>query len=223
MTSEGKKSRENAVFQQVEPTSTANEIKEAEVSHASTPETKTDGNVSPAPKIMQEEKTVPLDKYLRVVADFENYKKRSLREQKEFSINALKKFILELLPVIDDFDRVMKYSGNIQSLDTLVDGIRMIHSRLIQTLNKFGVTTWDSKGEKFDPEKHHALSRIISDTISENTIVDEIKRGYMLNGRIIRPAEVIVSLAPEVPGDENAKQLETPPSDSKNSQTTSTE
>lgn len=223
MKSEEKHVGKNTTSQQLESTDTKNEIKEAEASTISSQETKTDVSPSSNPQTVQEEKTVPLDKYLRLMADFENYKKRVLREQNEFLINALKKFVLELLPVIDDFDKAIEYSGNIQSLDTFVDGIRMIHSRLIQTLTKFGVTTWDSKGEKFDPEKHHALSRVISDTTPENTIVDEVKRGYMLNGRIIRPAEVIVAFAPETPCDENAKSLETPQSDTKNSQTTSTE
>jgi molecular chaperone GrpE len=209
MKPDDKKTERNTVSERPESTGTNEKKNEGTGVTSSTVESKAEVNVTSSSGTMQEEKTVPLDKYLRLAADFDNYRKRVAKERNELLFNALKNFVLELLPVVDDFDRAIAQEGNSQSVDSFMEGFRMIHARLLQIFDKLGVTTWNSKGEKFDPDKHHALSRVISDKLPDNTVVEEIRRGYMLNGRIIRPAEVIVSSLPEVIEDKSKPEGET--------------
>ncbi|MBI5700410.1 nucleotide exchange factor GrpE [Candidatus Saganbacteria bacterium] len=130
------------------------------------------------------------DKYLRALADFDNYKKRQAVEQENFVQFANENIIRELLPILDNFSRAIVSSKSHK--DALIKGIALVKKQLEDTLSKFGVKEIQSMGLLFDPNIHEAILQKESDQ-PENTIIEETQKGYLLNGRVIRPAMVIVS------------------------------
>jgi len=142
------------------------------------------------------------DQYLRKAADFENYRKRMIREKQELTDFANQNLILDLLPVIDDFERAIKSaeSGSaMQSSDfkTFYDGVTMIEKRLYTDLeNKWGLKRFDSEGQPFDPNRHEALQVEKAAGIQEPVVKEDYVKGYMLKDKVIRFAKVKV-LMPE--------------------------
>jgi len=145
-----------------------------------------------------EEKTKELeelkDRYLRVCADFDNYRKRTVREIKEIREIATEHLIKELLPVLDNFERALKHVPDPE--DVFVSGIRMVFSQLKDILMARGLLPLESVGQPFNPNVHDALAQIESEQ-PEGTVVQEYEKGYMLGKRVLRPAKVIVSKLPE--------------------------
>lgn len=125
----------------------------------------------------------------RVQADFENYQKRVERERKEFICFANENIIRELLIVVDDFEKALPATKD--------EGFKMIYTKLIKMLHKYSVKPVPAKGEKFDAFKHEVLCTAKTNECPEGTILDEIQKGYEMNGRIIRYAKVKVAKAPE--------------------------
>ena len=127
------------------------------------------------------------DKYLRLYAEFDNFKRRSTKEKLELMSTAAESTILDLLPVLDDFDRA-ESSGEVAT-----EGIQMVKSKLFSTLKSKGLTAMESNHVDFDPELHEAITEIPSPTPElKNKIVDTIEKGYYLNDKIIRFAKVVV-------------------------------
>jgi molecular chaperone GrpE len=131
------------------------------------------------------------DKYLRLFAEFDNYKKRSHKERLEQSKSAGIEVIISLLPVLDDFSRATRQmEGN---SDASTQGIRLIYQKLASILEAKGLKQMKSIGEVFNPELHDAISEIsIPGEESKGKVVDEIESGYYLNDKIIRHAKVVV-------------------------------
>jgi molecular chaperone GrpE len=133
------------------------------------------------------------DEYLagwqRAKADFLNYQKEEARRQEEFSKWALAAFMSELLPIIDSFDVALAEIKN----EAEALGLKLIRSQLLSTLAKYGLEPIPvQKGDQFDPELHEAISREPSDQ-AEDTIVEEVQKGYRLHARVLRPAKVKVA------------------------------
>jgi molecular chaperone GrpE len=127
------------------------------------------------------------DKYLRLMAEFDNYRRRTAREQLELRRTAGRDTILAFIPVVDDFDRAEK-SGEIVS-----DGLRLLHQKMQTILTKLGVEVMETNEQPFDVNLHEALTEIPAPTETlKGHIIDTIERGYMLNGNVIRVAKVIV-------------------------------
>lgn len=127
------------------------------------------------------------DKYIRLVAEFENFKKRNFKEKLEMMKNAAQDTMSALLPVLDDFDRAAN------SPEGLSEGILLIHNKLKSILENKGLKPMESTGEPFDPELHEALTEIPAPTEElKGKIVDTIEKGYQLNDKIIRHAKVVV-------------------------------
>jgi molecular chaperone GrpE len=127
------------------------------------------------------------DKHLRLMAEFDNYRRRTAREQLELRKTAGRDILLEFLPVVDDFDRAEK-SGELVS-----DGLRLLHQKMQTVLRKQGVEAMETNGEPFDVNIHEALTEIPAPTEElKGKIIDTIERGYTLNGSVIRIAKVIV-------------------------------
>jgi molecular chaperone GrpE len=141
------------------------------------------------------------DQYLRKAAEFENFRKRITREKQEAIDFANQTLLLDLIPIIDDFERAIKSAENAAAsspeFTSLYEGIGMIEKRLVSQLeNKWGLTRFDSAGAVFDPIRHEAIMMEKSVEISEPTVAEDFLKGYMLKDRVVRSAKVKV-LMPE--------------------------
>ena len=133
------------------------------------------------------------DKYLRLFAEFENYKKRNTRERLDLLKTAGQSTIQKILPVLDDFDRAKKSADDESSNEQLSEGVLMVYNRLYTVLGNCGLTSMESNGEVFDPELHEAITEIPApDDSMKGKIIDTVEKGYSLNDKIIRFAKVVV-------------------------------
>ncbi|MFH0772591.1 MAG: nucleotide exchange factor GrpE [Candidatus Omnitrophota bacterium] len=133
------------------------------------------------------------DKMLRFQADFENYKKRLDRERLDFIKYANENLVISLLNVMDDFERAVDSAKNSNDVKALLQGVEMIRRHFQSTLEDNGLTKIDPKGQPFDPERHEAVTHIETDEYPDNTVVEVLRKGYGLNGKVLRPAVVKVS------------------------------
>ncbi len=128
------------------------------------------------------------DKYIRLVAEFENYKKRTIREKLDLLKTASQDTLTALLPVLDDFDRA-KNSG-----EAFSEGVTLVYNKLENTLRNMGLQPMNSTGENFDPEKHEAVTEIaLGDESMKGKVFDTVERGYLLHDKIIRFAKVVIA------------------------------
>lgn len=125
------------------------------------------------------------DKYIRLLAEFENFKKRSAKERIDFSKFASQELITSLLTVIDDFEREVK-AGQ------ATEGSKLIHTKLVQILKQKGLQEMDSTGQLFDPALHEAITELPVGDDQKNKIIDTVEKGYYLSDKIIRYAKVVV-------------------------------
>jgi len=135
------------------------------------------------------------ERVLRVTADFENYKKRVEREMNDFRKFANESLVKEILPIVDNLERALGtgHGSNGDALEALRQGVEMTLKGLTDGLKKFGVVPVDALEKPFDPNLHQAVSQEETDRFPENTVCQELQRGYMLNDRLLRPAMVVVS------------------------------
>ncbi len=146
------------------------------------------------PESLEEIKALQ-DKYLRLAAEFDNYKRLSLREQRDSARFANEGLLKELLPILDNLERAVRSSKEKQRRDGLIQGVELTLKQFMETLAKFGVRPIASVGQAFDPSRHEAVARVESNTVPAGSVVDEFQRGYYLHDRILRPAMVTVSAA----------------------------
>ena len=132
------------------------------------------------------------DRFLRERADLENYRKRVNREKEELLNYGNKSLIEEILPVVDNLERALAHASE-DGLGALVEGIRMTHGMLLNSLKKFGVSPLETSGAPFDPAFHQAMAQIPTDDHAPNTVIEEYQKGYKLKERLLRPAMVTVS------------------------------
>ena len=135
----------------------------------------------------------PDDRYLRLQADFENFRKRTLREKQDIYKRANEDIMQELLPVLDHQDLAFSSLSEEAIKDPVVQGFKMVSDQLLSTLNKFGLTQIEANGEEFDPHLHEAVSHMPSSDVDENHVTVQVRRGYMLGKQLLRPAQVVVS------------------------------
>lgn len=132
------------------------------------------------------------EKHLRLLAEFDNYKKRTSRERYELLNTASKDVLLALLPVIDDFERALKI-GEASQEEGYAEGVRMIYSRLLNILQTQGLKAMESTGQTFDADLHEAITEVPADNPSlKGKVIDTIEKGYFLHDKIIRHAKVVV-------------------------------
>ena len=158
---------------------------------------KQDEALSPQSELMAktEELQTLNDRYLRLAAEFENYKRRTQRDQGDTIRFANEKLLKDLLPTVDNLERALQCSRKQADSEGFLEGVELTYKQFLDTLEKLGVSQVASIGEPFDPTKHQAVGQIESSTITENCIVDEYQKGYFLQDRILRPAMVTVSRA----------------------------
>ena len=133
------------------------------------------------------------DKYLRLYSEFDNYRKRTLREKSELIKTASSGIILDLLPVLDDFDRAIQNSETTDQCEVIKEGERLILAKLKRILEQKGLQEMKTIGEPFDTDQHDAVTNVTapSDDL-KGKIIDQTQKGYTLNGKVIRYAKVVV-------------------------------
>jgi len=136
------------------------------------------------------------ERYLRLYAEFENYKKRAQRDQLDYTKFAAEKVIKELLPVVDNLERAVAHARSANADPSIVDGVGLIVRQFLDALGKCGCVPIEAVGKPFDPAFHQALAQVESSDHEPNTVVEEAQRGYLLHGRILRPSLVTVSRRP---------------------------
>jgi molecular chaperone GrpE len=137
------------------------------------------------------------DRLLRMAADFENYKKRAAREKEDWTKFANEDLIRAVLPFIDNLERAVNHAQKVADTGVLIEGVRLTIQQILQSLNKFGLSSFQSVGKPFDPAVHEAMLVIETDQHEPNQVVEEFQKGYLLNDRLLRPATVSVSKPPE--------------------------
>jgi molecular chaperone GrpE len=135
------------------------------------------------------------DRALRLQADFDNTRKRFEKDKQEFVKFANEGLILELLTVLDDLERTLELApDDSKELSVFLKGVEMILAHLYELLKEHGVKPIDGEGKIFDPSFHEALMQVENKELPEHTIVEELQKGYLLNGRVIRTSKVKVSV-----------------------------
>ena len=133
--------------------------------------------------------------YLRSLADYDNARKRMAAERRELRQLAICELIADLLPTIDNLERAMEVSPD-SDLDSVLKGVKMTYRQIMQVLEKENVHCIDALGKSFDPNLHEAVGREESGEHEENTVIDEVQKGYKTDSRVIRPSMVRVSKLP---------------------------
>jgi molecular chaperone GrpE len=131
----------------------------------------------------------------RLQADFENYRRRARREQDELMNCANEKVIAELLPVLDNLERALEAAAKGGDLLCFIDGVNMIYRQLLCILEKEGLRPMETVGQTFNPEIHHAVMQVETAEYADNTIIEQVLKGYLLKEKVLRPAMVKVAKA----------------------------
>lgn len=146
----------------------------------------------------QEEKQILMDKYFRLAADFDNFRKRTARQMEENRKAVLEQVLLDFLEVTDNFDRALKSAKTAEDMSSIVSGIEQLSRQFFSILEKYGLEKIKSeKASEFDPHRHEAVQHIETSEVPDNTIVEVYKTGYALNSKVIRPAMVSVARNPD--------------------------
>ena len=133
------------------------------------------------------------DKFIRLYAEFDNYKKRTVRERLDLIKTAGSELIGDLLPVLDDFDRAKKSAEDENSNEVFSEGVTLVYNKIHGILKNKGLEAMETNGEDFDPEMHEAITEIPAPSEDlKGKILDTIEKGYTLNSKIIRHAKVVV-------------------------------
>jgi len=147
----------------------------------------------PLEKTAEEKYAEINDKYLRLYADFENFRKRASKERLDQLKYAGEDVLKQLIPVMDDFDRAIKASEQTTDVKTIKEGVQLIYNKFKNLLTQSGVAEMNAAGKVFDPELHDAVTNIPAPKEDlKGKIVEEVEKGYWLNGKVLRHAKVVV-------------------------------
>jgi len=134
------------------------------------------------------------ERLLRVSAEFENYKKRASRDLAELRKFSNQSLIKEMLSVIDNLELAMNSTNGHKTIDEgLLQGLDMTHKEILKVFEKFNVKPIEAKGHAFDPTFHEAVMQEATDEFDENTVINELQKGYLIHDRLLRPAMVVVA------------------------------
>lgn len=133
------------------------------------------------------------DKYIRLFSEFDNFRKRTAKEKLDLMSTAGGDIIKVMLPVIDDFERAIANNDNAEDVESIKEGFKLIHHKLVHNLTNKGLQPMDSMSEEFDVNKHEALTQIPAPSEDlKGKVVDVIEKGYLLNDKVLRFAKVVV-------------------------------
>jgi molecular chaperone GrpE len=151
------------------------------------------GDDTPEDRARQDELDQCRDLLLRKAAEFDNYRKRTERERREQADRSVSDVLLELLPILDDFERAMSTDAGREGADPYRLGVALIHRQLLDLLKRRGVRPIDAVGTQFDPHLHQAVTTEIVEGARDGEVLEELRRGYMIGERLLRPAMVKVA------------------------------
>lgn len=132
------------------------------------------------------------DKFLRLYAEFDNYRRRTNKEKVELIANANERLLLDLIPTVDDFERAIANNGNVEDIEAVKEGFVLIYNKFKSTLESKGLKQMHAKGENFDSDLHEAIANIPGDESQKGKVIDDVEKGYFLNEKVIRFAKVVV-------------------------------
>lgn len=156
-----------------------------------------DGESAPASEALLRELAEARDTVLRTQAEMQNLRRRTERDVENAHKFALERFVGELLPVVDNLERALAaFESAHDEHNALSEGVELTLKSLLGVLGKFQVEPVDPKGQPFNPEMHEAMTAVPNPEVAPNTVLDVFQKGYQLNGRLIRPAMVVVAKAP---------------------------
>ncbi len=141
------------------------------------------------------------DKYIRTVAELDNYRKRAAREKADAIQYGNENLLRDILPLVDGMDRALEHASSSEDFEAFRKGLKMLQEQLLCCLQKHGVEMIDTAGKDFDPHVHEAMMQMASAGHQDSQVVSEFERGYLLNGRLLRPAKVCVCKNPAGGGD----------------------
>ena len=135
------------------------------------------------------------DRHIRLQADFDNFRKRALKEREEAHAFGHQNLVKDLLPTVDNLERAIQHLRQSEAgdLEGLLQGVELVERELLQALAKHGVAAIEAEGKPFDPAFHEAVAQVEDDSLEEGSVVQVVQRGYLLRDRLLRPASVIVS------------------------------
>jgi molecular chaperone GrpE len=138
------------------------------------------------------------ERYLRTLADFDNFRRRVARERDDGRRAAQEELLREILPALDNFDRALAAApaGGADDAGGFRAGVELIHRDFLNALERLGVRPFSAVGEPFDPQRHEAVARVEQADVADHTVVGEAQRGYLFRDRVLRPARVIVAVEP---------------------------
>ncbi len=165
---------------------------DADATVAETTESASSASEQQALSLEEEVKAVQ-DRYLRLAAEFENYKKRAQKDQAEYAKYANERLLRELLPVLDNLQRALQHAQQSGGTNGLIEGVELTCKQYLEVLSRFGVRPIPSVGQPFDPAVHQAVATVDPQGRAPNTIVEEYEKGYYLHDRVLRPAIVTVA------------------------------
>ena len=139
------------------------------------------------------------DRLVRLQADFENFRRRTLKEREEAHNFGYQNLVKELLPTVDNLERAIEHAQQSGDADSegLLQGVELVRRELLGVLAKYGVIEIEAEGKPFDPAVHEAMTQTPDASVPENTVVRVFQKGYALRNRLLRPAQVVVSVAPQ--------------------------
>ena len=151
----------------------------------------------PEEKKKDEREGAPDDRLIRLQADFDNFRKRVLREKDELYRRANEDLLEELLPVLDHMELALKAAVDHDAPDPMIQGFRLVHEQFQTALRKFGLQPIVAEGQPFDPNLHEAVSHLPSEELPEGHVMVDTRRGYLLGDRLLRASQVVVSAGPQ--------------------------
>ncbi len=152
-------------------------------------------DVSPEEELQQVKKELSeyKDKYIRLYAEFENYKKRVQKDRTELIKYGSEPLMIELLTVLDNLEMALSHANEHSSIESLIQGVELTLKEFRKVLGKFGVKEIEAVGKPFNPEFHHAMAQVERADVEDKTVVEEYRKGYTYNDKVIRPSLVAVS------------------------------
>jgi len=172
---------EETVAEEVEPSEEAPEVEE----------TTAETEEKPAAELSEEQKDFR-DMYIRLMAEFDNYRKRTQREKADLIRFGNKDLMTALLPVLDDLDRTVEAISKTDNLTSVKDGINMVSKKIHQLFSKQGIAPIEAKGEEFDSELHEAIQSLEMGEEHKGKVIDEAEKGYLFKEQVVRYSKVIV-------------------------------
>jgi molecular chaperone GrpE len=134
------------------------------------------------------------DRYLRTLAEFENYRRRIAREREDWNRQAQERLLKEILPALDNFDRALAVPPTPGTDPAFRTGVELIHREFLNALDRVGVRPFVAVGQPFDPTRHEAVGRVERRDVPDQTVVSEALPGYLYQERVLRPAQVVVAV-----------------------------